>query len=77
MRFVTVLAIALPLSAQSSGGIPGVVAAGIQPELVQEGFGFTEGPVGMPDGGLFSDMCEAMKSFQGIVWLRFGAGPRP
>ncbi len=33
--------------------IPGVVAAGTPIELVQEGFSFTEGPVGTQDGGLF------------------------
>ena len=33
---------AAPLLAQPSGAIPGVVAAGTQPELVQEGFMFTE-----------------------------------
>jgi gluconolactonase len=33
------------------------VAPGVAPELVQEGFIFTEGPVGTPDGGLyFSDI---------------------
>jgi gluconolactonase len=33
------------------------VAPGVAPELVQEGFVFTEGPVGTPDGGLyFSDI---------------------
>lgn len=43
--------------AQSLGGIAGVVAPGVVPELVQEGFVFTEGPVGTPDGGLyFSDI---------------------
>lgn len=43
--------------AQSLGGIAGVVAPGVMPELVQEGFVFTEGPVGTPDGGLyFSDI---------------------
>ena len=42
--------------AQSPSGIAGVVAAGAAPELVQEGFVFTEGPVGTSDGGLyFSD----------------------
>src|ERR1700719_4126443 len=46
-------ALTLPLSAQTSAGIPGVVAAGVQPELVKEGFVFTEGPVGTYDGGLF------------------------
>jgi gluconolactonase len=33
--------------------IPGVVAGGTPIELVQEGFFFTEGPVGTSDGGLF------------------------
>src|SRR4051794_24171115 len=46
-----------PAHAQSPGGIAGVVAPGVAPELVQEGFVFTEGPVGTPDGGLyFSDI---------------------
>jgi gluconolactonase len=34
-------------------GIPGVVAKGETVQLVKEGFAFTEGPVGMADGGLF------------------------
>jgi len=34
-------------------GIPGVVAKGEIVRLVKEGFAFTEGPVGMADGGLF------------------------
>ena len=38
--------------AQSPSGISGVVAPGVEPELLQEGFIFTEGPVGTPDGGL-------------------------
>src|SRR5882672_12569842 len=43
--------------AQQSAGIPGVISPGVEPELVQEGFVFTEGPVGTPDGGLyFSDI---------------------
>lgn len=43
--------------AQTPVGIPGVLAAGVAPELVQDGFVFTEGPVGTPDGGLlFSDL---------------------
>ena len=43
--------------AQQSAGIPGVFSPGVEPELVQEGFTFTEGPVGAPDGGLyFSDI---------------------
>ena len=49
--------IILPAMAQSPGGIAGVVAAGAEPQLVQEGFVFTEGPVGTPEGGLyFSDI---------------------
>jgi gluconolactonase len=52
-----VLLLAFPLLAQTPAGIPGVVAPGGEPELVQEGFVFTEGPVGTPDGGLyFSDI---------------------
>ena len=49
--------LALPVGAQSPSGIAGVVAPGVEPQLVQEGFVFTEGPVGTPDGGLyFSDI---------------------
>jgi len=43
---------ALSAAAQA---IPGVLAAGAQPELVQEGFKFTEGPVGAADGSLYFD----------------------
>ena len=50
---VALAAFALRLMAQNSAGIPGVVAPGVNPELVQEGFVFTEGPVGTYDGGLF------------------------
>src|SRR5262245_43186555 len=47
---------AAPIVAQT-GGIPGVLAPGVESELVQEGFTFTEGPVGTADGGLyFSDI---------------------
>jgi gluconolactonase len=55
IRWVIGIAALLGASAlaQSQAGIPGVVAAGVQPELVQEGFVFTEGPVGTADGGLF------------------------
>jgi gluconolactonase len=49
--------LALPVSAQSPTGIAGVISPGAEPQLVQEGFVFTEGPVGTPDGGLyFSDI---------------------
>ena len=54
---VAVALLARAAHAQSPGGIAGVVAPGVVPELVQEGFVFTEGPVGTPDGGLyFSDI---------------------
>ena len=36
-----------------TSGIAGVVAPGTPVELVKEGFRFTEGPVGTPDGGLY------------------------
>src|SRR6266568_2852156 len=53
----TVALFSLPALAQTPAGIAGVVAPGVEPELVQEGFVFTEGPVGTPDGGLyFSDI---------------------
>src|SRR5262245_65428007 len=49
--------LALLVGAQSPPGIAGVVAPGAEPQLVQEGFVFTEGPGGTPDGGLyFSDI---------------------
>jgi gluconolactonase len=48
---------AVSVLAHPQSGIHGVVAPGVQPELVQEGFVFTEGPVGTADGGLyFSDL---------------------
>jgi len=49
--------IALPVPGRAQGGINGVLAPGIASELVQEGFVFTEGPVGTADGSLyFSDI---------------------
>jgi gluconolactonase len=60
LAFATAAAVVLLAGAayaQSPSGIAGVVAPGVAPELVQEGFVFTEGPVGTPDGGLyFSDI---------------------
>jgi len=48
---------ALPVLAQAQTGIPGVLAGGVEPELVREDFVFTEGPVGTAEGGLyFSDI---------------------
>jgi gluconolactonase len=47
-----------------SQGISGVLAAGSEPEIVREGFTFTEGPVGTADGGLyFSDIREPSKTY--------------
>jgi gluconolactonase len=64
MRFTLLLAaLALPLWAQSPG-IPGVVAAGVEPELVKDGFMFTEGPVGTPDGGLYFTDIRANKIYK-------------
>jgi gluconolactonase len=52
-----VAALAVPVLAQSGGGLAGVLPAGAVPELVKEGFVFVEGPVGTADGGLyFSDI---------------------
>src|SRR5215467_11665730 len=50
---------------QTSSGIKGVVADGVRPDLVQEGFKFTEGPVGTADGGLFfSDIMGSDKTYR-------------
>lgn len=47
---------------QTAGGMRAVVADGVLPELVREGFTFTEGPLGMPDGGLyFTDLRDAQR----------------
>src|SRR5262249_36907877 len=53
---------ALPAIAQT--GIPGVLAPGVEPELVQEGFVFTEGPVGTADGGLYFSDIRPNKIYQ-------------
>jgi len=54
---------AVPAIAQAPGGIPGVLAPGAVPELVQEGFVFTEGPVGTADGGLYFSDIGVSKTF--------------
>lgn len=65
MRLAILLAACvLPVLAQPSPGISGVVAPGVQPELVQEGFIFTEGPVGTPDGGLFFSDIRASRVYR-------------
>src|SRR5262245_3368333 len=53
------------LFGQTASGIRGVVAGDTRPELVQEGFMFTEGPVATADGGLyFSDIMGADKTYR-------------
>src|SRR6516164_3572714 len=54
---------AVPTLAQAPGSIPGVLAPGAVPELVQEGFVFTEGPVGTADGGLYFSDIRVSKTF--------------
>jgi gluconolactonase len=54
---------AAPALAQTPGGIPGVLAPGVASELVQEGFTFTEGPVGAADGGLYFSDIRVSKTF--------------
>jgi gluconolactonase len=56
--------LAVPVLAQTPTGIPGVVAPGVEPELVQEGYVFTEGPVGTPDGGLYFSDIRPNKIYQ-------------
>lgn len=60
--WAVVLAVSLAgcASPQRQGGIPGVIAPGVEAELVREGYIFLEGPLGMADGGLlFVDRREA------------------
>src|SRR5437016_7761003 len=69
LRWILGIALALISTAmlfgQAGVGIKGVVAAKAQPELVQEKFMFTEGPVGTADGGLyFSDIMGADKTYR-------------
>jgi gluconolactonase len=54
---------AVPTLAQAPGGILSVLAASAAPELVQEGFVFTEGPVGTADGGLYFSDIRVSKVF--------------
>jgi gluconolactonase len=52
-----------PAVAQSPSGILGVVAPGAEPQLVQEGFTFTEGPVGTADGALYFSDIRANRTY--------------
>jgi gluconolactonase len=64
LAVAALLAIAsLPAYAQSSDGIPGVMAPGVVPELMQEGFVFTEGPVGTADSALYFSDIRVSKTF--------------
>jgi gluconolactonase len=64
LAVAALLAIAsLPAYAQSSDGIPAVMAPGVVPELMQEGFVFTEGPVGTADGALYFSDIRVSKTF--------------
>ena len=60
---IAAMALTLPGLAQSSGGIEGVLAPGVAPELVREGFVFTEGPVGTAEGGLYFSDIRANKTY--------------
>jgi gluconolactonase len=61
---IAAVLVATPALTQTPAGIPGVVAPGVEPELVQEGFVFTEGPVGTPDGGLYFSDIRPNKIYQ-------------
>ncbi len=64
MRFVIALGL-LASSVAFGQGIKGVMAPDAKVELVQEGFVFTEGPVGTADGGLyFSDLQTGNKTYR-------------
>lgn len=60
------LALAVSLSgfSQAKVELAGVVETGAQPELVQEGFMFTEGPVGTANGGLYFSDLRANRTFR-------------
>lgn len=60
---VIIAALALPVMAQTPAGIPGVLAPGVAPELVQEGYVFIEGPVGTADGGLYFSDIRVSKTY--------------
>jgi gluconolactonase len=60
---VVLATMSFPALAQPSDAIPGVLGPGAKTELVQEGFVFTEGPVGTADGGLYFSDIRASKVF--------------
>ena len=62
---VMVAALLTGCASTQSGGLSGVIAPDAKVQLVQEGFIFTEGPLGMPDGGLyFTDLQKAQRIFR-------------
>jgi gluconolactonase len=52
-----------PAPAPSPAGIPGVVAPGVEPQLLQDVFKFTEGPVGTADGALYFSDIRANRTY--------------
>ena len=66
-----------PSLAQTSPGIPGVLAPGVAPELVQGGFTSIEGPVSAADGTVyFSDrLADAFGSCPNTIsWIAHRRG---
>lgn len=70
---VASVCLATAVLAQSATAIPGVVAAGVTPELVSEQFQNTEGPLGMPDGSLVLSDTNASITYRldtnGKFWI--------
>ena len=60
---IMLVMIAWPALAQTPAGIVGVLAPGAPTEIVQEGFVFTEGPVGTADGSLFFSDIRANRTY--------------
>lgn len=65
--FASLLAVLLLAGCASTptGGLSNVIAPDAKVQLVQEGFIFTEGPLGTPDGGLlFTDLRTAQRIYR-------------
>jgi gluconolactonase len=60
---LAIAALAAPGMAQMPAGILDVLAPGAVPELVQEGYVFTEGPVSTADGGLYFSDIRANRTY--------------
>lgn len=62
---ILITTLALNGCASTGGGLSQVIAADAQVQLVQEGFVFTEGPLGATDGGLyFTDLQKAQRIYR-------------